>query len=102
MVGGARDPEAIELDDEALLGVVARDLARAMDLDADPVRHWIFRYPRGIPQYEIDHGRRLRRALDGLRHHPGIRLAGNSYRGISVNSVVEEAAAARARTPKGV
>jgi oxygen-dependent protoporphyrinogen oxidase len=93
MVGGARDPAAAGLEDGALLDTVAGDLRRAMGLAAAPRRHWIFRYPRGIPQYARGHGKRLREALSRLAPWPGIHLTGNSYRGISVNAVVAEAAA---------
>jgi len=91
MVGGALDPDAADLADSGLLDLVARDLRVSMGLTADPVRHWIFRHPRGIPQYVKGHGARLAAAGRALRAHPGIGLAGNSYRGISVNAVIAEA-----------
>jgi oxygen-dependent protoporphyrinogen oxidase len=91
MIGGATDPSAAELDDAALLDLVVEELSTTMGLTADPIRHWIFRHPRGIPQYEIGHRDRLAAALRRLRAYPGIRLAGNSYRGISVNATIQEA-----------
>ncbi len=97
MIGGARDPGAAEMDDEALLGAVGRDLGRAMGIAAAPERTWIFRHPQGIPQYVRGHGARLARVARLLSRFPGLRLAGNSYRGISVNACVEEAACLRQR-----
>jgi oxygen-dependent protoporphyrinogen oxidase len=92
MIGGALDPGAVDLDDGALLATARADLRKAMGLRADPERHWIFRFPRGIPQYEPGHGLRLAEAARMLAPWPTLRLAGNSYRGISVNSCLEEAA----------
>jgi oxygen-dependent protoporphyrinogen oxidase len=92
MVGGAIDPAAVDLGDDALLDLVARDLRTTMDLRAAPVRHWIFRHPRGIPQYEVGHGARLAGVGRLLGRHPRVVLAGNSYRGISVNATIQEAA----------
>jgi oxygen-dependent protoporphyrinogen oxidase len=91
MIGGATDPAAADLDDATLLDLVVKELRTTMGLTADPIRHWIFRHPRGIPQYEIGHRDRLAAALRRLRMHPGIRLAGNSYRGVSVNATIQEA-----------
>ena len=92
LVGGAIDPGAADLGDGALTDLVARDLRTTMNLRADPVRHWIFRHPRGIPQYEVGHGARLAEVGRLLAAHPRIVLAGNSYRGISVNATIQEAA----------
>jgi oxygen-dependent protoporphyrinogen oxidase len=91
MVGGAIDPGAADLDDDALLALVLRELGTTMGVEGAPARHWIFRYPRGIPQYVAGHGRRLAEVARLLAAHPGIHLAGNSYRGISVNAVIAEA-----------
>jgi oxygen-dependent protoporphyrinogen oxidase len=91
MIGGATDPDAAGLDDDALLDLVARELGQTMGLAAAPERHWIFRHPRGIPQYAVGHRGRIADALKRLRPHRGILLAGNSYRGISVNATIEEA-----------
>lgn len=95
MIGGALDPGALDLNDGALLDTVLGDLRVAMGLRASPERHWVFRYPRGIPQYEPGHGRRLAEVGRILSPWPTLLLAGNSYRGISVNACLEEAASAR-------
>jgi len=91
MIGGATDPDRAGLPDDALLEIVAAELRRTMGLETSPERHWIFRHPRGIPQYRIGHRERLAGALKRLRPHRGILLAGNSYRGISVNATIKEA-----------
>jgi protoporphyrinogen/coproporphyrinogen III oxidase len=95
MVGGAMDAAAVNLPDEALLDLVAADLKVSMGLTATPERHWIFRHQKGIPQYIPGHGARLAKVARLLAPHPRVILAGNSYRGISVNSVVAEAARLR-------
>lgn len=91
MIGGALDPGAVDLAEEELFGIVLDEVRKTMGVRGDPVRHRVFRYPRGIPQYVVGHGRRLAEVADVLRDHPGIHLAGNSYRGISVNAVIQEA-----------
>jgi oxygen-dependent protoporphyrinogen oxidase len=93
MVGGALDPRAVDLPDDALQDIVANDLKRTMTLDATPIRTWIFRHRRGIPQYVVGHGKRLAAVARTLAPHEGIHLAGNSYRGVSLNAVLAEASA---------
>ena len=91
MVGGATDPDAVGLQDDRLIDLVRRDLERTMALRIAPefthlVRHW-----RGIPQYTIGHASRLQRIESELAPFAGLFLAGNGYRGVSVNACVEDA-----------
>ncbi|HXV75368.1 MAG TPA: protoporphyrinogen oxidase, partial [Candidatus Polarisedimenticolaceae bacterium] len=91
MIGGAHDPAAVELDDRQLLELVHQDLKRTMAVMIRPYFSRIVRWSRGIPQYELGHPARLERIGERLAAHAGLFLCGNSYRGISVNSCVEEA-----------
>jgi oxygen-dependent protoporphyrinogen oxidase len=91
MIGGACDPDAVTLDDRELVATVRRDLARTMGLACEPEFIRIIRHRRGIPQYVKGHLARLRRIEALLQAHPGLFLAGNSYRGVSLNACVTEA-----------
>ena len=91
MIGGARDPEAVRLDDAPLLDLVKGELRRTMGPAADPGFVRIFRHPLGIPQYVVGHLDRLGRIEERLARHPGLYLAGNGYRGVAINSCVAEA-----------
>lgn len=91
MIGGARDPEVIDLDDDTLLGIVRAELQKTMGLRVAPEFVRIVRHSRGIPQYVVGHVARLQRIDVLLQPYPGLFLAGNSYRGVSINSCVAEA-----------
>lgn len=91
MIGGAHDPGILDLDDDALLAQVRADLRTTMGLRAAPEMVRIIRHPRGIPQYTIGHLDRLDRIEQELRRYPGLFVAGNSYRGISINACIAEA-----------
>ena len=85
LVGGARDPEAAEYDDDALLDLVRYDLATTMGIDAAPEMVRIYRHPRAIPQYTLGHLERLRAMRLRLEGLPGLFLHGNGYRGVALN-----------------
>jgi oxygen-dependent protoporphyrinogen oxidase len=91
MVGGATDLGAVDLPDGELVDLVRTDLVRTMGVRLAPefvhiVRHW-----RGIPQYTIGHAARLKRIDAALAACRGLFLAGNAYRGVSINACVENA-----------
>ena len=91
MIGGAHDPAAITLDDEALIGLARADLQTTMGLSIEPVFARVFRHPGGIPQYTVGHLARLSSIEHRLAAHPGLFLVGNSYRGVSINACVADA-----------
>ena len=91
MIGGATDPVAVRLSDRDLVGLVRMDLERTMDVRLVPEFVRIVRHARGIPQYAVGHTARLERIEAALARYPGLFLAGNSYRGVSVNACIEDA-----------
>ena len=97
MIGGATDPDAIHMSDDELVHTVRADLERTMSLRIIPEFVRIIRHQRGIPQYTVGHPARLARIDAQLQGHPGLFLAGNSYRGVSINSCVAEAPGIAAR-----
>lgn len=92
MIGGALDPGALELNDPELLSLARSELYTTMGLNCPPVFAHVFRHRVGIPQYTVGHLHRLDTIERRLQAHPGLFVAGNSYRGISLNACVEDAA----------
>jgi oxygen-dependent protoporphyrinogen oxidase len=99
MVGGARSPEAVGLDDDALTSRVRASLARVFSADPEPDRVWIVRWEQGISQYTVGHLDRVA-AAEAAARTAGIELAGSPYRGVSVNDCIKQARAAAARLAK--
>jgi oxygen-dependent protoporphyrinogen oxidase len=96
MVGGARSPDSVGLDDDHLLDQVRASLARVYGADPDPDRVWLVRWERGISQYTVGHLDRVAAAETAARK-VGIELAGSPYRGVSVNDCIKQARAAARR-----
>jgi oxygen-dependent protoporphyrinogen oxidase len=101
MIGGARDPAAIDLDDQTLTDRVRQANRQALGADPDPDQLWIIRHPVGISQYTIGHLERVANAERAARA-AGIELAGSPYRGVSVNDCIKQARAAAARLAERV
>lgn len=91
MVGGARHPEQVTLDDAALTGLVREELASTLGIEAAPRFIQVVRWSRGIPQYELGHLARMTRIDSALAALPNLHLTGNAYRGIAVLDCVRNA-----------
>jgi oxygen-dependent protoporphyrinogen oxidase len=96
MVGGARSPETVGLDDDARINRVRASLARVFGADPEPDRVWIVRWEQGISQYTLGHLDRVA-AAEAAAGKADIELAGSPYRGVSVNDCIKQARAAAAR-----
>jgi oxygen-dependent protoporphyrinogen oxidase len=97
MIGGATDPDVVDVPEADLIRIVRDDLERTMDLRIAPEFVRVIRHRRGIPQYTAGHVARLNRIDTLLKAHPGLLLAGNSYRGVSINACIAEAPSVAAR-----
>jgi oxygen-dependent protoporphyrinogen oxidase len=87
ILGGAQNPEILDMEDEALFELVARDRARVYGRTTRPLAIYPQRWPLALPHYDV--------ALEKMR--PGIRtpketyLAGNYLRGIGLPMLLEKA-----------
>jgi protoporphyrinogen/coproporphyrinogen III oxidase len=91
MLGGACFPEYIELPDEEVVARVQNDLSTIMGIEEPPEFVRVFRHEKAIPQYTVGHGTRVKALDETLCSFPGLILAGNSYRGISLNDCIASA-----------
>jgi oxygen-dependent protoporphyrinogen oxidase len=92
-VGGATDPSAADLSDEALSALVHHELAPILAISGQPAMQHVMLYAHAIPQYNVGHTQRLqtiRRAVDRIS---GLWLTGNYWRGPAVGSCIEHALA---------
>lgn len=104
-LGGAGREEAAE-GDEALVARTARnELREILKLgDRHPRATKVTRWIKANPQYTVGHALRLKRIESCLQGHPGLVLAGCSYRGVGLADCVRsgrEAAAQALRAASG-
>jgi len=83
-VGGALQPEMLELDDREITKRVTEDLTELLGITGDPLFNDISRWSNSMPQYEVDHLSRIESIERELASLKGLTLAGNSYRGAGI------------------
>jgi oxygen-dependent protoporphyrinogen oxidase len=83
-LGGALQPELLDLDDAALFACVQRELAELVGVRAEPALARLARWPRSMPQYHLGHLGRVARVRERCGGLPGLHLAGNAYAGVGL------------------
>jgi oxygen-dependent protoporphyrinogen oxidase len=90
-VGNAGNETFADRDDADLVGMVAEGLRPLLGLRGEPSRVWVHRWPGAMPQYRVGHGDSMDELERAMAGHPGLFLAGASYRGIGVPDCIRQA-----------
>ena len=96
-VGGALQPELLELDEDQLLGRVLGDLRDLLGIERAPLRAEVTKWERSMPQYHVGHLERVKRIEACLGCIPGLVLAGNAYLGLGIPDCIRSGEAAADR-----
>ncbi|KFE65278.1 protoporphyrinogen oxidase [Hyalangium minutum] len=91
MVGGARQPDLVKLDEEALVALAREELKELAGVTASPSFTEVIRWTRGIPQYNVGHLERVAAIDAALKRWPGLHLTGNAYKGVGINDCIRNA-----------
>jgi oxygen-dependent protoporphyrinogen oxidase len=95
-VGGATDPGAATLSNEALAALVHGEIRDLLQVNGAPAFSNVQIYRRALPQYNLGHAARLA-AIEKLRSATGdLYFVGNYLRGPAIGSCVEQAVAVAA------
>lgn len=90
-IGGANAPDVNELDDASLVALARRELSQLMGVTREPGSSLVVRYADAMPQYQLGHRERADAIEAAQRAHPGLRLAGNAYRGVGIPDAIRYA-----------
>jgi oxygen-dependent protoporphyrinogen oxidase len=90
-IGGARNPQVVQLGDDELVTLVHADLQNILGIRGEPQAVAITRWERAIPQYNLGHRDRVQQIEALLAGIPGLRLAGNYLHGVSTGDCIKEA-----------
>ncbi len=80
-VGGALQPELVELDDEELIARVRHDLSVLLGVHSPQLFAEVSKWQRSMPQYFVGHVDRVRSIANRVERLPGLTLAGNAFHG---------------------
>ncbi len=92
-LGGARDPDALDLSDAEMVETVMREMKPILGLRGRPAMTRVFRWPQGTPQLEVGHLERMAAAERQLAAcAPGVFLAGAGVRSTGIPDSVGDGA----------
>ena len=83
-VGGALQPELLQLSDAELRRLALEDLSALLNITGEPQITDIARWPASMPQYHVGHLDRVARIEQLTARHPNLALAGNAYHGVGI------------------
>jgi oxygen-dependent protoporphyrinogen oxidase len=90
-MGGMLDLEALDLNNDDIMRIVQKDMARTLNIKTNPNFACITRYTHAIPQYNLGHLNRINN-IEGLhKKYRGLFLTGSYFTGISVAGTIEHA-----------
>jgi oxygen-dependent protoporphyrinogen oxidase len=89
-VGGAHDPDVLDLDDEEIIAVVRRDLGAVLGITAGPAIARVYRWRRAGAQHTVGHLQRVARIEERLEPR-GIFVAGSGFRSVGIPDCVADA-----------
>lgn len=92
-IGGATDPQAVELSIEDTVSIVHRELAPILSLRNHPTFSHVEIYPRALPQYNIGHTARIANLERESSSLMNVKLVGNYLRGPAIGACIERALA---------
>jgi oxygen-dependent protoporphyrinogen oxidase len=90
-IGGARNPEFVDLNREDLLKLVKKEFEELMKINGDPVYEAERFWEKAIPQYNLGYIEHEKYFDDFEKNNPGLFLSGNYRGGISVGDCIKNA-----------
>ncbi len=95
--GGSHDPDAVDLDDDALVEMGTRDLAPVIDVRGAPLMSRVYRWRNAGAQHNVGQLDRVARIEQRLAGAPGLFVAGSGFRSTGIpDCIADGRAAARA------
>jgi protoporphyrinogen/coproporphyrinogen III oxidase len=78
-----------EMSDDLLVQQVEAENAAVLGIAGAPIDRIVWKYPRALPQYNVDHAQRVKEIREALNGLPGLFLSGNYLAGRSIGECVD-------------
>jgi oxygen-dependent protoporphyrinogen oxidase len=89
-LGGARDPEALQLSDREMITRSLSALTSLLGISGAPLFTRVYRWERSNAQHEVGHAARMAALERALGSHPGLFLTGSAFRGVGIPDCVAD------------
>ena len=90
-VGRFGDTDALDMEDNTLIGKLKVELVTLTGIKADPVATRVTRWPNSFPQYELGHGEKVSAIRQqAASEMPGMFLAGSPFKGIGLSACIRD------------
>lgn len=97
-IGRAGQQEYLTGDDASLQRIARSEFQDVLGITGAPVLSRVFRWDRGMPQYNLGHLDRVDRIQLGIGRVPGLEIAGNMLRGVGIPDCIASGEAAADHT----
>lgn len=88
-IGGAMQSDLVDLTDEQLVDIATGELNATLGFSGSPEMSRVYRWRNAMPQYHLGHLDRVDDIDSMVATHPGLELAGNSYRGVGIPACIK-------------
>jgi oxygen-dependent protoporphyrinogen oxidase len=95
-VGGAHDPEAVDLPDDRLVDLAAREVAGVLGIEGPPMLARVHRWREAGAQHNVGQIARVAEIESRLARHPGLFVAGSGFRSVGIPDCIADGRAAAA------
>jgi protoporphyrinogen/coproporphyrinogen III oxidase len=96
-LGGAQDPDAVDLSDERLTEIAATELAAVLRIDGAPILSRVYRWRTAGAQHNVGQLARVATIESRLAEHGGLVVAGSGFRSVGIPDCIADGRAAAAQ-----
>jgi len=96
-VGGALQPELLQLSDDALCELARAELSEILKVRGQPRHVEMARWPEKMPQYHVGHVKLVADIQRQIEQLQGLEVAGNAYHGVGIPQCVHSGEGAARR-----
>jgi oxygen-dependent protoporphyrinogen oxidase len=90
-IGGAMQPELLELTDPQLVEIAKAELGELIGMRGEPVLTRVVRWNQAMPQYHVGHLDRVGRIEQAIAQVEGLSLMTNALHGVGIAPVIAQA-----------
>ncbi|MEW5974890.1 MAG: protoporphyrinogen oxidase [Acidobacteriota bacterium] len=83
-MGGAMQPQALELDDSEMVNVIRKNLQDLLGIKSEPLFTRVERHPDAMAQYGLGHLKLVEEIEGGVLRFRTLQLAGNGFGGVGI------------------